>query len=144
MVAAFALREVTIHDGDRRAIGISERAPDETALGVFFVCGKAFEQAQRRLAREQGDAVVAFLAMEMHVITKGLDLGQRKLIVADLGFLQADHVWLMLFDQRRQLMGPGAQAIDVERDDLHGKHNPDKTKDPSRHRRLRPAWRTTA
>ncbi|MNG02797.1 hypothetical protein D3C84_858410 [compost metagenome] len=87
---------------------------------------------------------MAFLAMEMHVITQGLDLGQRELIVADLGFLQADHVRLVLFDQRRQLMGPGAQAIDVERDDLHGKHNPDKTKDPSRHRRLRPAWRATA
>ncbi|MCY1434177.1 hypothetical protein D9M71_502290 [compost metagenome] len=144
MVAAFALGEIAVHDGDRVAIGIGEGAPDEAALGVFFIGGKAFVQAKRLLAREQGDAVVAFLAMVVHVVTQCLHVGQRELIVADLGFLQADHVRLVLFDQRRQLMGPGAQAIDVERDDLHGKHNPDKTKDPSRHRRLRPAWRATA
>ncbi|MNN41816.1 hypothetical protein D3C81_1559560 [compost metagenome] len=77
-------------------------------------------QAQRRLAREQGDAVVAFLAMKVYVVAQGLDLGERELLVADLGFLQADDVGLVLFDQRRQLVGPGTQAIDVERDDLHG------------------------
>jgi hypothetical protein len=41
----------------------------------------------------------------------------------DLGFLQADHVRLMLFDQRRQLMRTGAQSVDVEGDDLHGRQS---------------------
>lgn len=29
----------------------------------------------------------------------------------DLGFLQPDHIRLMLLDQRRQLMGAGAQPL---------------------------------
>jgi len=57
----------------------------------------------------------------MHVVTQRFDVGQGKLIVADLGFLQADHVRLVLFDQRRQLVRAGSQAVDVETDDLHGK-----------------------
>ncbi len=59
--------------------------------------------------------------MVVHVITQGLDISQRELIVADLGFLQANHVRLVLFDQRRQLVRARAQAVDVERDDLHEK-----------------------
>ncbi|MCY1248953.1 hypothetical protein D9M72_624470 [compost metagenome] len=80
-------------------------------------------QGQRLLAREQGDAVMAFLPVEVHVITQGLHLGQRELFVVDLGFLQADHIGLVLFDQRRQLMGTGAQPVDVEGDDLHGRQS---------------------
>jgi hypothetical protein len=57
----------------------------------------------------------------MHVITQRLDLVQRELVVMDLGFLQADHVGLMFFNQRRQLMGASAQPVDVEGDDLHGR-----------------------
>ncbi|MNJ54496.1 hypothetical protein D3C77_499370 [compost metagenome] len=141
MVTAFTLGEIAVHDGDRRAISIGEGAPDKAPLSVFLIAGKAFMQAQRCLAREQGNAVMTFLAMKVHVITQGLDICQWKLLVADLGFLQADNIRLMLFDQRRQLMRPCAQAVDVERDDLHGQNNPDKSWNPSRHRQLRPAWR---
>ncbi|MNG06663.1 hypothetical protein D3C84_899190 [compost metagenome] len=123
MVAAFALWEITVHDGHRHAVGVGEGAPDEAPLGVFFVGGETFMQGQRLLAREQGDAVMAFLPVEVHVITQGLHLGQRELFVVDLGFLQADHIGLVLFDQRRQLMGTGAQPVDVEGDDLHGRQS---------------------
>ncbi|MNF01020.1 hypothetical protein D3C80_1999450 [compost metagenome] len=61
--------------------------------------------------------------MVMHVVTQRLDLGERELVVVDLGFLQADDIWLVLIDQCRQLMGAGAQAIDIERDDLHGRQS---------------------
>ncbi len=57
----------------------------------------------------------------MHVVAQGLHLGQGELFVVDLGFLQPDHVRLVLLDQRRQLMGAGAQPVDVEGDDLHGR-----------------------
>ena len=114
VIAAFSLWEVTIHDGHRLAVFVSESAPDKTALGVFFVAGKAFVQFQRRLARKQGNAVMAFLTMKVHVITQRFDLGERELVVMHLGFLQADHVRLMFLDQRCQLMRPSAQAIDVE------------------------------
>ena len=50
-------------------------------------------------------------------------LGQGELVVVDLGFLQADHVRLMLFDQRCQLMRASAQPVDVEGDDLHGRQS---------------------
>ncbi|MNN72947.1 hypothetical protein D3C81_1890260 [compost metagenome] len=104
-------------------MGIGESAPDKAPLGVFFIAVKAFVNLQGRLAREQGDAVMAFLPMVMHVVTQRLDLGERELVVVDLGFLQADDVWLVLLDQCRQLMGAGAQAVDVERDDLHGRQS---------------------
>ncbi|MCY1401265.1 hypothetical protein D9M71_163810 [compost metagenome] len=58
--------------------------------------------------------------METDVIAQRLDLGEGELLVRDFGFLQADDVWLMFFDQRRQLMGPGPQAVDIERNDFHG------------------------
>ncbi|MCY1179412.1 hypothetical protein D9M73_198120 [compost metagenome] len=63
---------------------------------------------------------MAFLAMEADVVAQGLDLGERELFVRDFGFLQADDVWLMLVDQRRQLMGSGPQAVDIEGNDFHG------------------------
>jgi hypothetical protein len=49
VVAAFALWEIAVHDGDRHAIGVGESAPDEAALGVFFIAGEAFVHAQRFL-----------------------------------------------------------------------------------------------
>ncbi len=48
---------------------------------------------------------MAFLAVVIHVVAKGLYFGQGELIVVDFGFLQADHIRLVLFNQRRQLMG---------------------------------------
>jgi hypothetical protein len=35
------------------------------------------------------------------------------------GLLQADNVRLVLFDNRRQLMGAGAQSVDIKRDKFH-------------------------
>lgn len=123
--------EVAVHDGDRCAIGVGEGAPDETALGVFLVGTEALEQAQWRLARAGRRRSGPFLTMEVHVVAQCLNFSQWELLVSHFGFLQADHVRLVLFDQRGQLMGPGAQAVDVERDDLHGSNNPGKSQDAS-------------
>ncbi|MNI79762.1 hypothetical protein D3C73_1362410 [compost metagenome] len=62
--------------------------------------------------------------MVVHVVAQSLNVSQGELIVADLGFLQADHVRLVFFDQRGQLVRAGPQTIDVETDDLHGKTIP--------------------
>ena len=123
MVAALTLWEIAVHDRHRHAIGVSERAPDEAALGVFFVSRETFVDSNRLLTREHCHAVVAFLAMEIHVVAKGAYFFQRKLIVVDLGFLQADHVRLVFFDQRCQLMRTGAQSVDVEGNNLHGRQS---------------------
>ena len=108
VVAAFALWEIAVHDRDRMAIFIGESAPDEAALGVFVIAGKTFVHAQRFLAREQGHAVMAFLTVVVDVIAQGLHFGEGELLVMDFGFLQANHIGLMLFNQRRQLMRAGA------------------------------------
>ena len=114
MIAAFTLWEIPVHDGHRLTVFVREFAPDEAALGVLFIGGKAFIDAQRRLTGQQRDAVMAFLAMELHVIPQRFNVSERELFVTDFGFLQADHVRLMFFDQRCQLMRPSAQAVDVE------------------------------
>lgn len=92
----------------------------EAPLGFLAVAREAAMQFQGRLAGEQGDAVVAFLPVVVDVVAERLDLGLGKLVVGDLGFLQPDHVGLVPLDQRRQLVRPGAQTVDIERDDFHG------------------------
>ncbi|MNI93091.1 hypothetical protein D3C73_1509830 [compost metagenome] len=62
---------------------------------------------------------MAFLPVVVHVVAELADFRFRELVVGNLGFLQADHVRLVLFDQRLELVGTGAQAIDIERNDLH-------------------------
>ncbi|MNW67292.1 hypothetical protein D3C74_458600 [compost metagenome] len=66
---------------------------------------------------------MAFLAVEIHVVAEGADFFERELVVVDLGFLQADHVRLVFFDQRCQLMRTGTQSVDVEGNDLHGRQS---------------------
>jgi hypothetical protein len=39
----------------------------------------------------------------------------------DFGFLQTDHVRLVLFDNCRKLMRAGAQSIDIKGDELHSR-----------------------
>ncbi|MNE08640.1 hypothetical protein D3C80_1012930 [compost metagenome] len=47
MVTAFTLREIPVHDGNRLAVGIGERTPDEAPLGIVLIAGKTLAQAQR-------------------------------------------------------------------------------------------------
>jgi len=56
------------------------------------------------LAREQGDAVVAFLPVIVDVVAERLDLRLGELFVRNLGFLKADDVRLVLFNDRRKLV----------------------------------------
>src|SRR5690606_24388670 len=123
MVAAFALGKIAVHDGHRLAVGIGEAAPDKALLRVFTVTGKALVDFQRRLARQQGDTVMTFLAVVMHVVAECFGLCQGELLVGDLGFLQADDIRLMLFDDRRQLVRSCPQSIDIERNKFHQWHS---------------------
>jgi hypothetical protein len=56
----------------------------------------------------------------MHVVAELADFGFGELLIGYLGFLQADHVRLVFFDQGLQLMRARTQAIDIEGDDFHG------------------------
>ncbi|MNN96071.1 hypothetical protein D3C81_2149960 [compost metagenome] len=62
---------------------------------------------------------MAFLTVIVDVVAELADFGFGELVVGNLGFLQADHVRLVLGDQRFELVGTRSQAIDIERNDLH-------------------------
>jgi hypothetical protein len=70
------------------------------------------------------------------------DIIGRKLLVPNLGFLQADDVGTVLVDHRLQLMQAGANAVDVERNDSHRGDSPDSggsfQKERSRSRKAAP------
>lgn len=79
---------------------IGEGAVDEAALGVFGIAGETLVQLQRCFAGEQGNAVVAFLPVIVHVVAKLADVFLGELLVGDLGLLQADDIRLVLIDER--------------------------------------------
>ena len=57
---------------------------------------------------------MAFLTMIKDVVTELRHVFQREHVVMDFGFLQADDVRTMLFDQCLELMRTGTQPIDVK------------------------------
>lgn len=100
-------------------MGIRVGAVDEAPLGFLAVVRETLAQLERFLARQQGDTIVTLLAVVVNVISQGADFRFGKLIVADLGFLQADHIRLVLLDQRCELMRARPQAVDVEGNEFH-------------------------
>ncbi|MNT57697.1 hypothetical protein D3C72_1950860 [compost metagenome] len=89
-------------------------------MRVLAVPGEALEQILRCLARQQGNSVVALLAVVLDVVAKRLDVGMGKLLVGYLGFLQTDDIRLVPLDQLSQLMRTCAQSIDIEGNEFHG------------------------
>ena len=119
VILAFTLREVAVHYLDERAVFALEGGHDHPALGLFVIGGEAFLHLDRLLLAHDGHPVVGLLAVKLYVIAHGLHIGQREGLVMDLDFLQADHIGLVLVDDGLQLVQTGAQAVDIERDDLH-------------------------
>ncbi|MNL69871.1 hypothetical protein D3C87_1947860 [compost metagenome] len=62
---------------------------------------------------------MAFLPVIEHVIAVLADVFQWKHIIVNFGFLQTDHVGLVLLDNCGQLVRTRAQSIDIKRDKLH-------------------------
>jgi hypothetical protein len=119
VVPALALGEISIEHDQRLAIGTGQGGADHPALCVLAVIRKALAYPQGFITGQQRNAVMAFLAMIMHVIAQLLHRLEGKLLIIHLGFLQPDHGGRMLIDQLLQLMRSGAQAIDVERNYFH-------------------------
>ena len=78
-----------------------------------------------RLAGEQGDAVVGFLAGERDLITRRLDLGTREVVILQLGLLQAQRIGLLLGQPVQQVRQAHLEGIDVPAGDLHLARPPD-------------------
>ncbi len=114
MLAVLALGKVTVEHRQRLAVGVLEAADDHAPLGVLVVAGEAVVHRFQRLAGEQRDAVVAFLAEVVRVVPHVAHRLLRELAVLDLGFLQAHQGGAVLVEQRLQLVETGANAIDVE------------------------------
>ncbi len=96
------------HAGDRRR---------DDALLVVRKPGNAHGDVGHRkpFAGEDGHAVVGLLPGEMRGVAGGRDVHDRKLVVFELGFLQADDVRLVRGQPRQQ-----ARQADIERIDVPG------------------------
>ena len=82
------------------------------ALGAKFT----LVDRRKRQARDNGDAVIAFLAIDGDMrIAKAVKVGGRKLAVAAFGFLQAEHVGLRLLQKPPDGCDPQPDRIDVPR-----------------------------
>ena len=119
MILALPLGEVAVHHLDDGAVFPLEAGHDHAALGIFRIGGETLLHLDGSLLAHDGDPVMPLLAVEDHVVAHGLHIRDREGFVVHLDLLQADHVRLVLVDKGLQLMKTGAQAIDIERDDLH-------------------------
>ncbi len=84
-----------------------------------MVVGEGFEPSKSVTADLQSHAVMAFLPVIEYVVAVLADVFQWEHVIVNFGFLQTDHVGLVLFDNCRQLMRTRAQSIDIKRDKLH-------------------------
>ena len=120
MVTAFPLREITIDNRD-----ITQRRGDfrhdDAALGFLTVVRETATNGDRRRFGQQRHAIVPFLPIIKDVVTEFRHLFEREHVVVDFRLLQANHVGLMLLDNRFQLMGTGTQAVDIKRDKFHSR-----------------------
>ena len=90
-------------------------------MRLFVVTGKAATHGNRRLFGQQRDAIMAFLPVIKDVIAEPGDLFEREHVVVNFGFLQANHVRLVFFDDGGQLVWAGTQAVDIKRDEFHSR-----------------------
>ena len=120
MIAAFTLREIAVDDGHIAERGRNFRH-DDAALRLFIVTREATTHRHRRIFGQQRNAVVAFLTVVKNVIAQLRYLFEREHIVVNFCLLQADHIWLMLLNNRFKLVRAGTQAVDIKRDKFHSR-----------------------
>ena len=120
MIAAFTLWEITVNHRD-----VAERRRDlrhdDAALSLFAIVRETAADGNRRLFGQQRDAIMAFLPVIKDVIAEPGDLFEREHVVVNFGFLQANHVRLVFFDDGGQLVWAGTQAVDIKRDEFHSR-----------------------
>lgn len=114
--ARIAVRQVKSGDGDAGDIGF-----DIAGLFVAVVAGQADAHRIGLLQAQQRDAVVALLAMDMHVIAQRLEFQQREVAVLAFDFLQHQHIGPGLAHPVDGIGQPGLDRIDVPGGDAHGR-----------------------
>jgi hypothetical protein len=120
LVILFRIRNVPA-GGDVEVVQLDA---GDAGRGVAAVVARAPDVLARRRqapARQDGDAVVALLAMH-HDMRKaeGLHRLQRELLVGDLDLLQADHVGGEVVAEARQVVEALAQGVHVPGGDAKG------------------------
>src|SRR5205085_5565941 len=83
------------------------------ALGVVGETGDAVLRFARLRAGEDRDAVVRFLAAVDGLVSGGTQLGERKVRILDLRFLQAGDLWLRPREPVDEVRQAHLQGIDV-------------------------------
>ncbi|VAQ39517.1 Uncharacterised protein [Klebsiella pneumoniae] len=120
MIAAFTLREIAVNHCDV-AEGRRDLRHNDAALSLFAIVRETAADGNRRLFGQQRDAIMAFLPVIKDVIAEPGDLFEREHVVVNFGFLQANHVRLVFFDDGGQLVWAGTQAVDIKRDEFHSR-----------------------
>ncbi len=87
---------------------------------VGVVARQAALHFLRRLARDDRDAIPAFLAMPQRVVAGRLDRGDRKFLLRRLEFLQAHDVGLALLEIVQEGVQPAVDTVDVVGGEQHG------------------------
>ena len=88
-------------------------------------CGLPQTTSPIGCACQQRNAVVGLLAGESDLVTRGLDLGLREIVILELGFLQAQGIGLLFGQPVEQVRQAHLQRIDVPAGDLHLARPPD-------------------
>ena len=120
VAAVLTLGEVTVDDGQLAAVPGVEGCDDKSSLAVFGIGGETLVHAGCRFPVEQGNAVVGLLAVKDDIVAKVSHLLDGKILVDDLGFLQADKFRAMFFDHRLQLVQASPNAVDIKGYDFDG------------------------
>ena len=62
---------------------------------------------------------MGLLSVEFHVIAELIDLVYRKFVILYLGFLKADHLRRVFFDNGLQLVQTYPDTVDIKRHESH-------------------------
>ncbi len=119
MAAAFTLGEITVNDPQLATVSQSKGGRQQATLVVFMVVGKPLLHLQGLAERHQSHTVVTLLTMILDLVAELPYGSQRKIGILRFGFLQADNIGPMPFDQLLQLVQAGANTVNIEGHDFH-------------------------
>ena len=106
------VRELSVQIAHMIDADVAEARRDDPRL-LVVVAGDVALQLPRLAAREQRDAVVRPLPVARCAVAGGLDLGNGKAVVGELGFLQHDRVDRVRSQPVEQLRQPYRERVDV-------------------------------
>ena len=114
----FAADGLSVGDVGADDTNAIHRGSEQPLLWIGKIRVAIFDVA-RRLARQQGNAVVGLLPGENDLLTRCLNFPLREVVILELGFLQAHDIRLMHSKPFQQLWQAHLERVDVPCRNLH-------------------------